>query len=391
MAKRGENIYHRKDGRWEARYVASRREDGSARYRSVYAKTYQAVKEKLEKCKAERFTGQEFVCNLTVKMLCVQWLEHTRSIVKASSYALYERQIKRHILPALGHLRADRLTAYTFSRFINDKLTHGRLDGKGGLSTRTVQELAILVKSIMRLAWQTYRLPDQLAVVKPPKTEHPEIQVLSGEELCRLEKALQAMPDNPSAGILTCLYTGLRLGEICALRWSDIDLENGILHVRGTVQRLPQQNGDGAKTRLVLTMPKTQKAVREIPLPPALRRCLQKLAAGQDSKVFLSTGTTRFADPRTYQYRFRRLLETLEIRRVPFHGLRHTFATQCIRRGMDTKSLSEILGHATVEMTLNRYVHSSLETKRLQMETLDFSEPQPVRRQNSGLSAPGNS
>ena len=367
--KTGENIYHRKDGRWEGRYIRGYREDGRAQYASVYGRTYQEVKEKRNRRLTEHMNTPSPVCRMTVKELCLQWLKWKQNTIKESSYFHYERLIKTHIEPVLGSLRASALTVNTLSRFVDDKLAHGRLDKTGGLSAKTVQNIVVVVKAVMKLAGLEYGLQNRTEAIKLPRIEQAEVQVLNNADIQRLEAHLWANADNSNAGMLLCSCTGLRLGEVCALQWSDIDWDRGVLHVRKTVQRLPQQDSENcSKTHLTLTKPKTKTAEREIPIPPNLASYLHTAAQGQAPDAFIATGKpSRIMEPRTYQYRFQSLLKKLGIGHIPFHGLRHTFATRCIQAGMDVKGLSEILGHTTVSMTLNRYVHPSLETKRQQM------------------------
>ncbi len=371
----GENISRRRDKRWEARLLVGHTEDGRPRYKYFYGGSYQEAKGKRSRYLEEHGnTADAPPCRLTAKILFEQWLAQKRGTVKASTFYQYKRLIQTHILPDLGALRVDSLTANILTQFINSKLDNGRLNGKGGLSPKTVQDIVIILKSALRLAEQIYHLPNQTAAIKAPRTAQPEIQVLDEEEIQRLEGYLREQKDNSSVGFRLCLYTGLRLGEVCALRWSDIDWNTGVLRVRHTVVRLPAQDGGPRKTCLTLTSPKTKRAVREIPLPARLLERLRTIACGQSAEAFILTGLReRMMDPRTYQNQFRRLLERLNIRHIPFHGIRHTFATVCARQGMDVKSLSEILGHATVKMTLDRYVHPSLEVKRRQMERLFFA------------------
>lgn len=375
MARRGENIYKRKDGRWEARYANGYKANGQTRYSSVYAATYREVKEKREQRRKELDAGLTKACRLTIQMLCLQWLERIRSMVKESSYARYRLLICAHIISLLGGLHLEDMTANTLSKFINGKLDHGRSDGKGGLSPKTVQDITIVLRSVLKMAQREYGCRTQSDTVRLPKAITPEMRLLSDEDLSRLDTHLKSAPNNSNMGILLCMYTGIRLGEVCALRWSDIDWRDNTLRIRKTVLRLPRQGDESeATTRLTVTRPKTRKAERVIPLPQNLAAQLRKCAVGQPSEAHILTGRPgRFMDPRTYQYRFQRLLERLGIERVNFHALRHTFATRCIRSGMDVKSLSEILGHSTVEMTLNRYVHSCMEMKRKQMDQLCFS------------------
>lgn len=374
MPRRGENIYKRKDGRWEGRCICGRKENGRAKYKSVYGATYKEAKEKLERLKAEanKPTGD---CRIVFLSLCLEWLLSTKNIVKLSTYTRYELLVHKHIIPELGSLRADQLTANKLSAFMNAKLNHGRLDGSGGLSAKTVCDICIVVRSIVRMGQVRYGLPNYISDVRLPKAPAGEVATLADADLLQLEEYLFAIPAASNFGLLICLYTGIRLGEICALRWSDIDWANGTIHVCKSIERLPCQNSpDGYKTQLVITTPKTAKSNRVIPLPTKLINHLRQFAVSQPPNAFIATGQEeKMMDPRTYENRFDSILRKLSIEHVKFHAMRHTFATRSIRSGMDAKCLSEILGHATVAMTLNRYVHTSLDSVRRQMERLDFS------------------
>ena len=372
MARRGENIYKRKDGRWEGRFIAGRKPDGKARYKSVYGASYHVVKKKLEAVKAELSAQKKTGCRLTLSTLCLQWLEMVRHTVKESSYVRYALLVQKHIIPVLGQMRIDKLTANHLTRFMNDKLEKGRMDGKGGLSPKTVQDIMIILKAVLRAAG--HEMPACVDTLKLPKVIPPEIKVLGDGDIQALERAVKQETSNTNLGFLLSLYSGVRLGELCAIRWSDIDWTDNTLSIRKTVLRLPRQGDSSeAKTRLTITRPKTKNAERVIPLPVCLIGLLRKCAVTQEKDAYILTGlTTRFMDPRTYQYQFKRFLDKHHITCVNFHALRHTFATQCVRRGVDIKTLSEILGHSTVQMTLDRYVHSSIEIKRSQIEKLSY-------------------
>ena len=163
------------------------------------------------------------------------------------------------------------------------------------------------------------------------------------------------------------LFTGLRIGELCALKWSDIDLSNRTISVSKTIQRIAVQGG----TQLVITEPKSISSVREIPIPDCIFSLLRKFCSNAD--FYILSGMTKPVEPRTMQYRFQALLKKAKLPSIHFHALRHMFATNCVELGIDVKSLSEILGHSGVEITLNRYVHSSLERKKAFMKKLKFA------------------
>lgn len=200
------------------------------------------------------------------------------------------------------------------------------------------------------------------------------MRVLSVAEQVTLAKHLKEDGRAIALGILLALYTGIRLGELCALRWEHVDLHEKALYIRSTLQRIPNLSGVGPKTHVTITPPKSKCSLRKIPLPNFLVALLESAAI--HSQAYLLTGVEwRFMEPRTMQYHFKRYIATCRIADANFHCLRHTFATRCIELGFDVKSLSEILGHSNVNITLNRYVHSSFDLKRENMAKLSALEP----------------
>lgn len=193
--------------------------------------------------------------------------------------------------------------------------------------------------------------------------------MLSSQQQLVLESLLQTDTDETKLGILISLYAGLRIGEICALTWNDIDLNNKVIYVRNTVVRVKSAAGDSAKTHLIIDTPKTAASLRCIPICSTLLSALTSCSARATSQYVVSY-TSNFVSPRTYDYRFKKLLDACQIPRINYHALRHTFATRCIEAGVDVKSLSEILGHGDVSITLNTYVHSSMDLKRIQLEKI---------------------
>jgi len=203
--------------------------------------------------------------------------------------------------------------------------------------------------------------------------EHLEMRVLSKDEQAVLVKHLHKNAGAVSLGILLSLYTGIRLGELCALRWENLNLREKTVSIRATLQRIPNLSGNGAKTKVTVTPPKSKRSMRDIPLPDFLAALLEPIAA--NPQAYLLTGKQwRFMEPRTMQYHFSRYVAACGIEGANFHCLRHTFATRCIELGFDVKTLSEILGHSNVNITLNRYVHSSFDLKRENMAKLSALE-----------------
>lgn len=356
MARRGENIYKRKDGRWEGCYKCGYNNSGKARYRSVYAPTYQEVREKLQKFKS---TMVNFVSSgkRTVKELFEEWLSAVRLKVKSSTFSCYHMKVIKHILPVFGGLVYDKLTVDSVHDFIKTKLNEG-------LSAKYVGDIIIIFKSMTKYISKIHGYVNRLENVVLPKKEKNDMKLLSKSEQEKLCHCVLNKSDNTKIGILLSYYAGLRIGEVCGLKWCDIDLNKGILKVQRTVQRI-YENGS---TRLIMDSPKSKSSERTIPIPDFLIDIL-KVHKVSDS-VFVLSGTDKFIEPRTMQNRFKVLLKKANLPSVNYHSLRHMFATNCIEIGFDVKTLSEILGHAAVETTLNRYVHSSMERKTACMNLL---------------------
>ena len=191
------------------------------------------------------------------------------------------------------------------------------------------------------------------------------IDILDVSEQAKLLRGLFDETDVYKLGIYICLSTGLRLGEVCALKWCDIDMNLKLLHVNQTVQRLPSKD-ETSKTILLETSPKSFHSKREIPISNQLYELFEKF---YNTKTYVLNGNKPM-EPRTLQYQFQKILEACEIRKTSFHTLRHTFATNCIQTGADIKSVSEVLGHSDVKITLNRYVHPSMNSKREYLNSL---------------------
>lgn len=373
MPRKGENIYKRKDGRWEGRYICSYDTENKAKYAYVYARTYGEVKQKLAN---ERNNPKKVCMNtrslLTYNELLDSWLHSSQLNIKESTHARYAHLINTHIKPQLGKYQLSMLSTEIIENFVEFQLTDGRLDNTGGLAPKTVTDILTIVKSTME--YSRYKgLPiicnlGKLTIKKKEK----EMRVLTQAEQDALITVLIDDMDLYKFGVFLSLYTGIRVGELCALQWEDFDLTQTTLKIRKTMQRI-QNTGNGAfpKTKIVITEPKSQCSVREIPLPTFVIDMARKFVA--NPKAYILTGNDRYIEPRTMQNRFKAYVKDSGISDANFHALRHTFATRCIEVGFEIKSLSEVLGHANVNITLNRYVHSSFELKCSNMNKLSFS------------------
>lgn len=349
MARRGENIYHRKDGRWEGRYKSGYTERGKAKYRSVYGRSYAEVKEKLAHLKVT--PAPKIICKLTVKELFEEWLFAVRLKVKESTYANYQMKICKHILPVFGGLRYEALTIKMLNSFIEDKLY-------SGLSTKYVSDIIIVFKSMTKYISKIHKFRNILVDVALPQAVKSEKTLLTPIQQQRLCKYLLSNLNRTSLCVLLSLYTGLRIGEICGLMWGDIDLDKSIITVKRTVQRICTGS---CGTKLIVDTPKSHTSQRSIPIPTFLMKILHDFCSNDN--YYILSDSVKVTEPRTLQNRFKSILKKVDLPSVCFHSLRHMFATNCLQAGFDIKTLSEILGHSSVETTLNRYVHSSMERK----------------------------
>ncbi|WP_162307208.1 tyrosine-type recombinase/integrase [Schaedlerella arabinosiphila] len=364
MPRTGENIYKRKDGRWEGRYIKEKN-GGKAKYGSVYARSYKEVKGKLEEAKKE-LDGKKSYSIPGKKMEDIgrNWLSEISVSLKESSANKYEDILRCYIFPEFGENELSEITNQHLMNFVNNLLVSGGVN-KQGLASATVIEIMSVMNRIRIYAMRkSYPVAFSVECISL-KREYKNIRVFSLEEEGRLLNYLQKHMELPELGILLCLFTGIRVGELCAIKWDDIDISEKKLSVRKTLQRLRTSKPEGCKTEVKLLEPKSSSSVRDIPLPDALMELLEKFYI---SGAFLLTGeNSRFIEPRTMQNRFKKIIAACGIQDANFHTTRHTFATRCIELGFDVKSLSEILGHANVAITMNRYVHPSMELKRENM------------------------
>lgn len=395
-----ENIHRRTDGRWEARIVVDRPQEGKTRYKYLYGKTYEEVLEKKElfllekggkraiyrqavpisrrvsmaKGKAKKASGQNDACagDILFGEVVMEWLGFKEPLVKESTFAYYTTMVENHILPALGNLPLSEITSDRISDFLLRKRDHGRKEDGCALADKTVADMKVLLKQILKYA------RDQGAIGVVPSCPSVPVRPKSISVLTRQEQELvergALKEDSPfTLGILISLYGGPRIGEVCSLKWEDFDFQNGTIRINKTVSRIQNvENGERKGTRLVIGSPKTDCSLHTIPLPsPILKYCLER--RGDDS-TFVMTGTEKPMEPRGCLERFKRFQKRLGVQEHNWHCLRHTFATRCVENGVDIKSLSEIMGHSDVEITMQRYVHPSMDTKKEQVNKLHCLE-----------------
>lgn len=372
MPKRGENIHKRKDGRWEARYIKARKENGKAIYGYVYAKTYRDVKTKLHNALIEKDKSLNIV-KLSFDEVVEQWLAYKQNFIKQSTYNKYTNTYINYIQKALGLYYIDKIDEKLIQNYVLALSKKKNYRTNESLSISTLRIVVYIIKSTICFAYkQNYIKLIQLDIELPSYEKKP-IQILPKEEQKILENYLIIKHDCFSLSILICLYTGLRIGELCALKWSDIDFNNHIILVHNTVQRIQTKEKNMSKTELLITKPKTRNSIRRIPITSFLYDILKKyfIQTQEQSNYYIFRNKENGPiDPRIIQKYFKATIKRLELTNITFHALRHTFATLCIDVGMDIKTLSEILGHSNVSTTMSIYVHSTESHKRQQIELL---------------------
>lgn len=305
---------------------------------------------------------------MTFGELMDRWKQYAKPHMKESSYAQYCFMIERHIRPELGEVLTDELDVDTIDRYTREKLEHGNIRNGGKLSAKTVTGHLMLIKLVLKYGKERGISCPETGIVHNPKRRMPRISVMTREEQRALEQTLVRMRTRTAAGIMLSLYAGLRIGEVCGLKWGDIDGTSGILKVQRTVLRIQNYGAEGGKTHVMIGRPKSDCSLRDIPLAAGILRFVEEFREAPGTYVL--TGTEKNAEPRTYYFHYKEVLREAGLPEYNYHALRHTFATRCVENGFDIKSLSEILGHSDVSVTLTRYVHPSMTLKKRQMEAL---------------------
>lgn len=363
MARRGENIYKRKDGRYEGRYVIGKNKNGTTKFGYVYSQNFGEVRRALllKKAALMENRGYSSFARITLGEWMNTWMHaELKGNVKRSSWQTYWNLFQKHILPNLGYMDITLITPTNAQTF------HMELRARG-LSGSTIKSVCRLLSAAMCSAVEEGIIrKNPWKRVKLPPEERTEQRVLNHGE----HKKLLNAADIEHVDVLLGLYAGMRLGEVCALKWSDIDWEHGMLTVCRTVQRIAVFNGkNDPKTMLFIGTPKTHKSRRVIPIPAFILALLKKKYF-QSQSEFVFGVENRSAEPRTVQRRFKRLVKQLGMDDVHFHTLRHSFATRLLELGTDVKTVSTLLGHSSVRTTLDIYVHSLLEYRREAVDRL---------------------
>ncbi len=290
------------------------------------------------------------------------WKEDKRQYVKRSTFSAYTLLIENHILPSFGNktlIEEQNVQSFVFQEL--DK----------GLSHKTIKDILIVLKMILRFGVKNklieYR---QIDIKFPTERDKHSIDILSCSHHRQIMEYIQSHFTFKNLGIYICLSAGMRIGEICALTWEDLDIENGIIHVQKTIQRIYIIEDNRKHTEIILDTPKTKNSIREIPMTRDLLKMIRPLKKVVNDRFYVLTNEATPTEPRTYRNYYKQFMQTLGLPAMKFHGLRHSFATRCIESKCDYKTVSVLLGHSNISTTLNLYVHPNLEQKKRCMEQM---------------------
>lgn len=291
------------------------------------------------------------------------WLLEKKDYIKESTYANYSNNIFNHIIPKLGNYYLNELNHKVIQDFLLELSKNGRKDNTGGLAEKTIKDITIIIKGSIKKGINEDKIKHiELTFNYPKDNKENKLYVLTKREQNKITNYVLENINSRNIGLLISLYSGIRIGELCALRWEDVDFKKNCLTINKTIQRVYIKDKNKNISKVIITTPKTKNANREIPINKDFLEILKKVKS--DKEHYILTCNERYIEPRTYRKYFNKILDELKIKHFNFHSLRHTFATNCISLGVDYKTVSELLGHANVNITLNLYVHPRYSQKK---------------------------
>ncbi|MFR1525059.1 MAG: tyrosine-type recombinase/integrase [Bacilli bacterium] len=284
------------------------------------------------------------------------WKKDKKQYVKKSTYSAYVLLVKNHLLPYFGDKYE--VEESDVQKFVFEKLEQG-------LSQKTIMDILIVLKMILKFGVKhRYLSCREIEIKFPTQRENEGLEVLSRSNQRKIMDYIEKNFTFKNLGIYICLSTGLRIGELCALTWDDIDADNGVILVRKTIQRIYVIDDVKKRTELIIDTPKTKNSIRDIPMTSDLIKIIKPIKKIVNNEYYVLTNDIKPTEPRTYRNYYKRFMKKFDIPDLKFHGLRHSFATRCIEGKCDYKTVSVILGHSNISTTLNLYVHPNLEQKK---------------------------
>ena len=354
MCRRGRNIYKRKDERWEGRYKKGRKESGKLYYGYVYAYTFTEVCEK-QLAKQEEYASlllMKGTCAIPTSQWIEKWLADISQTVKASTYVSYGNKLRTYVVPVIGEVPLNQLEPSHMQELINT------WQAKGLKASMIGMVFKLFARCLQASVDQKCLVQNPCANITLPKKEKSKVRALTAKEQKTLEKAVKDEPTQYGLLILLGLLVGLRIGEIAALRWTDIDFDEGVIYVRHSYQRIALPTAHQA-TQLIYSTPKTEASVREVPMVSELIAALKKHRKSADTdSIYVFSVKGKPCEPRLITYHFQQIREKAGLAHIHFHQLRHTFATRCLEAGGAVHSVSKMLGHTSTQMTFDKYTTS---------------------------------
>ena len=297
-----------------------------------------------------------------------QWLYSKNGQMSYSTFVKYEQLIKTHIKPYFDQVAHTELSQKTLESFY-DSLC--RRSSHLKMSNSNMRIIIMIVNHALEYAYDHHIIKEHLKIKPCLQKSKPIVRVFSLEDQKKLEQYIYRKISSYSLAILMALYSGIRIGELCVLQWKDVDFQNHSVKITKTVQRLKSRSDSSAKTQLFFSVPKSGCSCRMIPLPEFVTEYMKEFYDSCKNEEYFVIGQKSVpCEPRALQYAYQRILKRCGIPYLNFHCLRHTFATRCVTIGCDVKTLSEILGHSDIKITMDYYFHSSFEYKKQQMNKL---------------------
>lgn len=371
------SITQRKDGIWQAAITVGRNKNGTQKRKYFYGKTRAEVSKKITAAIKDLQEGTfiDSSGETTVKQWLTHWLwTYKKNDLKQTTFEQYEVLLRKYLYPDLGKVKLTELTTDKLQTLYNCMKDRG-------LSAKTIRTLNVIIHAGLKQAiWNGIINKNITEQISLPKDEYKEMRVLSEDEQRKLIGAIK--DDRMGIAILFCLFTGVRRGELLALRWNDINMDKRLIFVRRTVNRVKDYGNSVSKTKLVVSDTKTAKSRRIIPVVDALFEHLQKHKAAQDKEKILAgelyedndlvfaTEIGKLIDPGNFNRTFARMIKKAGIAHANLHSLRHTFATRSLEAGMNIKILQELMGHSSMSVTADVYSHVMTEVKIEEMKKL---------------------